>query len=250
MSALLGPGTTSVVCSAGAADRTRELYEQYGQRVFTFCYTRVRDGQEAQDAAQRTFIYAMRALGRGVGPEFELAWLLKIAFNVCRAAKRSARWRAAGASDGAGAVDELPDSSAVGDVERSARLEGLRDALRSLPESQQRAILLREWQGLSYAEIADELVISVGAVDRQQTVRPRPREPPRRLGRDVGAVGAAADAADHSAPGSGPGERHDRDPVEVRLRWREVEPNSVSGIELRPAGEAVAAALAPRRPLP
>jgi RNA polymerase sigma factor (sigma-70 family) len=162
MSALLGAGARA---ANEPAERTRELYERYGQRVFTFCYTRLRNREEAQDAAQTTFIYAMRALARGVEPEFELAWLLKIAFNVCRATRRSARWRTSLTSEGAEAVDELPDVSAADDVERSASLEGLRAALRSLPESQQRAILLREWQGLSYAEIADDLDMSVGAVE-------------------------------------------------------------------------------------
>jgi hypothetical protein len=41
----------------------------------------------------------------------------------------------------------------------------LRDALELLPDNQRRAVLLREWQGLSYAEIADELHLSVPAVE-------------------------------------------------------------------------------------
>src|SRR5881396_4276747 len=68
---------------------TEYLYENYGQRVFTFCYSRLRNREEAQDAVQTTFIYVLRSLQRGVEPEFELAWLLKIAFNVCREAERS-----------------------------------------------------------------------------------------------------------------------------------------------------------------
>src|SRR5207247_2216457 len=70
---------------------TEYLYENYGQRVFTFCYSRLRNREEAQDAAQTTFIYVHRSLQRGVVPEFELAWLLKIAFNVCRGTRRSRR---------------------------------------------------------------------------------------------------------------------------------------------------------------
>ena len=46
-----------------------------------------------------------------------------------------------------------------------ACVEALRGALGTLPGSQQRAILMREWQGLSYAEIADELALSVKAVE-------------------------------------------------------------------------------------
>jgi len=69
------------------------------------------------------------------------------------------------ASQGVAEVDDLPDVSPSDGPERNARLEALREGLRSLPENQQRAILLREWQGLSYAEIADELGLTVGAVE-------------------------------------------------------------------------------------
>src|SRR5207302_903468 len=44
-------------------------------------------------------------------------------------------------------------------------LMGLDEALEQMPENQRRAILLREWQGLSYREIASELELSQGAVE-------------------------------------------------------------------------------------
>jgi RNA polymerase sigma-70 factor (ECF subfamily) len=148
---------------AHPAELTRYLYEKYGERVFTFCFARLRNREEAQDAAQTTFIYVLRSLQRGVEPEFELAWVLKIAFNVCREAERSvgrinaATWKIAD-------MDELAARS-VADYEAPEQLEALREALADLPERQRRAILLREWQGLSYAEIADELRLTVGAVE-------------------------------------------------------------------------------------
>jgi RNA polymerase sigma-70 factor (ECF subfamily) len=141
---------------------TRYLYEKYGQRVFTFCYSRLHNREEAQDAAQTTFIYVLRSLQRGVEPEFELAWLLKIAFNVCRGARRSSG-RQTAATQEIEDMDELAAPAA--DYEGSERVAALRDGLAHLPERQRRGILLREWQGLSYAEIADELGLSVGAVE-------------------------------------------------------------------------------------
>jgi RNA polymerase sigma factor (sigma-70 family) len=148
---------------ARPAELTRYLYEEYGERLFTFCFARLRDREEAQDAVQTTFIYVLRSLQRGVEPEFELAWLLKIAFNACRSAERSTS-RLTVATQEVGDIDELPASSSAG-YERSEQLDALREALAHLPERQRRAILLRELQGLSYAEIADELRLSVGAVE-------------------------------------------------------------------------------------
>jgi Sigma-70, region 4 len=107
----------------------------------------------------------MRSLERGVVPEFELAWILKIAFNVCRGTRRSAGHRLAAANKELAEVDQLPDPSNPDGLEANERLEALRDGLRSLPENQRRGILLREWQGLSYAEIADELGLTIGAVE-------------------------------------------------------------------------------------
>jgi predicted transcriptional regulator len=49
--------------------------------------------------------------------------------------------------------------------ETNADIEALRNALRVLPPRQQRAILLREWQGLSYADISHELGVSPSAVE-------------------------------------------------------------------------------------
>jgi len=161
MSALLGHAP--VERPTDPAELTRFLYEKYGQRVFTFCYSRLRNREEAQDAAQTTFIYVMRSLQRGVEPEFELAWLLKIAFNVCRGVRRSTS-RLTAVTQDVEDVDTLAAPPAPG-YEGSERVAALRDALAHLPESQRRGILLREWQGLSYAEIADELGLTHGAVE-------------------------------------------------------------------------------------
>jgi RNA polymerase sigma-70 factor, ECF subfamily len=160
MSALLG---SAAVRPSEPTELTRYLYEKHGQRVFTFCYSRLRNREEAQDAAQTTFIYVMRSLQRGVEPEFELAWLLKIAFNVCRGVRRSTG-RSSAAIQDVEDIDTLAAPQAAG-YEGSERVAALREALASLPESQRRGILLREWQGLSYAEIADELGLSLGAVE-------------------------------------------------------------------------------------
>jgi RNA polymerase sigma factor (sigma-70 family) len=118
---------------------------------------------EAEDAVQTTFLNAHRALQRGVTPAAELPWLFKIAHNVCLTRRRSARRRIR--------VESPSDLGAVQDVlpapanDSGDELLRLTDALGNMPPSQRRAILLREWQGLSYHEIADELELSQSAVE-------------------------------------------------------------------------------------
>jgi RNA polymerase sigma-70 factor (ECF subfamily) len=161
VSAALGLPREAVTESASAM--TRRLYESYGQRVLTFCLSRLRDREEAQDAAQTTFVYVLRALERGVVPRHELAWLLKIAENVCHSSRRSLGRRMAVTSSAD--VTELEAAADSFSQESSEQVRDLREALELLPDNQRRAVLLREWQGLSYAEIADELHLSVPAVE-------------------------------------------------------------------------------------
>jgi RNA polymerase sigma factor (sigma-70 family) len=146
-----------------AADAALQLYKHHGERVYSFCMSRLRNAEEAQDAAQTTFVYVLTALKRGVVPRNELAWLLTIADNVCRSSRRSLGRRLAHVSNAD--VDELEAAATSMSAETSEQIEGLRAALEQLPETQRRAILLREWQGLSYADIADELGLSVAAVE-------------------------------------------------------------------------------------
>jgi len=138
------------------------LYHRHYGRVLGFCRNRLRTREEAEDAAQTTFCYALGALRRGVVPASEKAWLLKIARNVClnRWAADKRRSLVEIARDPAVLQEVAPAPEAKDD-----ELVALQDALGHLTEQQRRAIVLREWQGLSYAEIADELALSQAAVE-------------------------------------------------------------------------------------
>jgi hypothetical protein len=95
-------------------------------------------------------------------PEAESAWLFKIAENVCLSRRRSS-WRR-------GRIESPSDFDVIEEVvpgpsRQRDELIGIEDALASMPEQQRRAILLREWQGLSYREIGEELELSQAAVE-------------------------------------------------------------------------------------
>ena len=65
------------------AQAAQLLFERHGDRVLAYCRRRLSSPEEAEDALQTTFLYAQRGLRRGVVPDVEIAWLLKIAHNVC-----------------------------------------------------------------------------------------------------------------------------------------------------------------------
>ena len=139
------------------------LYERYANQIFGYRLHQLGSREEAEAAVQSTFLNAFRGLKRGVVPEMESAWLFKIAHNVCLSRRRSS-WRR-GRIESPADFDVLAEELAAAPARRSDELMGLQDVLETMPENQRRAILLREWQGLSYREIADELELSQAAVE-------------------------------------------------------------------------------------
>jgi RNA polymerase sigma factor (sigma-70 family) len=138
-----------------------DLHKRYARRIQRFCQHQLGSREEAEDATQLTFINALRGLERGNSLEHESAWLYTIAQNVCLNLKRATARRRR-----VEAPHTLEEHEEHGLVERKPFiLFGLVDALEALPEPQRRAILLREWRGLSYAEIASELDLSQAAVE-------------------------------------------------------------------------------------
>jgi RNA polymerase sigma factor (sigma-70 family) len=147
---------------APEADLTRALFEQHATQIFRYCLHQLGSREEAEDAVQSTFLNAFRGIKRGIVPEIESAWLFKIAYNVCLSRRRSTwrRDRVESPTD-FDIVEELTPAPS----RRADELIGLQDVLEQMPEQQRRAILLREWQGLSYREIGEELELSQAAVE-------------------------------------------------------------------------------------
>ena len=142
--------------------RPRACTSATPRKILSYCLHQLGSREEAEDAVQTTFMNAFRALGRGVVPEAESAWLFKIAENVCLSRRRSS-WRR-------GRIESPSDFDVIEEVvpgpsRQRDELIGIEDALASMPEQQRRAILLREWQGLSYREISEELELSQSAVE-------------------------------------------------------------------------------------
>src|SRR2546423_9560905 len=157
------------------AEHAGALSQEYAGRILGYCLRRLPSREEAEDAVQHTFMNAFGGLRKGVVPRSEAAWLFKIAENVCRERRRSA-WRR-------GRVEATQDPEALQNLAVAPQgshdeLTGLADALAELPPNQRRAILLREWQGLSFKGIATEAELTHPAVRTLPFRRP-PRVGPQ-----------------------------------------------------------------------
>jgi RNA polymerase sigma factor (sigma-70 family) len=145
-----------------APDRAEELFHEHSRRIYAYCLRQLGSREEAEDAVQATYLNACRSLLSGFEPEVAQAWLFKVAHNVCLTKQRSTwRRRRIERPEDIQEIEELIASpQSHGD-----ELLGIDAALAALPEQQRRAILLREWQGLSYREVAVEMGITQGAVE-------------------------------------------------------------------------------------
>jgi RNA polymerase sigma factor (sigma-70 family) len=152
---------TAAAGTTSAAAASAQLYARHGRMVFGLCRALLRDTTEAEDAAQQVFLSAHRSLLNGAEPREPAAWLATIARNECWARIRS-RLREPLTTDVADAVGGVDP---VHEAIRRADLAALWRAIRALPRQQREALLLREFGGLRYDELAAALAVTEPAVE-------------------------------------------------------------------------------------
>ncbi|MEW5827972.1 MAG: sigma-70 family RNA polymerase sigma factor [Chloroflexota bacterium] len=155
---------TELVILAQRGDRNAfgELVQRHSRGVLGVAYRLCGESQLAEDAAQETFLRAWLNLS-GFHPQTSLRnWLYRIAVNAVTDMLRKDRRLAPQDVDEMDLTDPRP-----GPESRVARDEGsalVTRAVLSLPEASRAALVLKEYEGLSYQEIAGLLDIPLGTV--------------------------------------------------------------------------------------
>lgn len=148
---------------AGDEAAYRAVYRRYLPRVLSVCRRMLNDPDDAQEAAQETFLRVYKALGRFNGRYQLGAWITRIGTNVCLDHLRA---RSRRPMDAAVELDQLEAiSPAFEDSPEShylRRLESRRvlKVLHELPPLHRAAIVLRDYEGFSYEEIAQTLELN------------------------------------------------------------------------------------------
>lgn len=150
---------------AQAGDRAAfaHLVRRHEQAVHRFIYRMLGSREEALELTQETFIKVWQALPQWQPQAQFKTWVFRIASNAAMDALRRRR------TVNFVPLDEDYDAAAHGpgpDVQLQSRqrLRALESALAALPAQQREAILLREIEGLSYAEISSVLHVEEGTV--------------------------------------------------------------------------------------
>ena len=135
------------------------LYERHVEGVYRYSLAMLGNAADAEDVTQTTFLNAYRAFKKGTRPDKPSSWLIAIAHNVCRQRFRQAqrRPREVAFDEGIGEAETLESTA--------PSAEELRRALSQLPPNQRAALVMRELEGSSYAEIAAVLGVSVSALE-------------------------------------------------------------------------------------
>jgi RNA polymerase sigma factor (sigma-70 family) len=137
----------------GSAEAFDELFARYREPLFGFFRRRLNSSERAEDLAQETFLAVIRATSRYEPRALVRTYLYGIALNLLAAERRKQSKDAP--------VDSSPEPAVSG---APYAVLWVRQALQKLDPSEREIIMLREYEQLSYSEIADLLRLPLNTV--------------------------------------------------------------------------------------
>jgi len=143
--------------SRGSTDAFSALFMRYQQPLYGFFYRRVANPAQAEELTQETFLAVLRASSRYRQSALFRTWLYAIGFRILRAHRRKAAFR--GTFLGTPPADYEPATQSSIEVEVL-----MRDAVGKLERLDREVLMLREFEQLSYAEIAALLNLPLNTV--------------------------------------------------------------------------------------
>jgi RNA polymerase sigma-70 factor (ECF subfamily) len=153
----------------GDLDSFNQLVVRWERPIYALAYRVIGREEEARDVAQETFLRAYRALGGFNGQAKFSSWLYRITLNLCRDwIRRERRTPVSQAPEGIDIIElagETEPSESIEDlVSRRELGRAVAKAMALLPEDQRTAIILKEYHGLTFQEIADMLECPLSTV--------------------------------------------------------------------------------------
>jgi RNA polymerase sigma-70 factor (ECF subfamily) len=153
---------------SGDAEAFGEIVRRWERRIFALSYGMLGREEDARDATQETFLAAFRNL-RGFRGEAKVSsWLHRIAVNQCLTRQRRARVRneaSLGEEDEQTSAFAAPlDYSPANVVEGRQRTAAVRRALNGLPLELRQVVVMKEFEELTFREIAEALDLPLSTV--------------------------------------------------------------------------------------
>ena len=146
----------------GDLDSFNQLVLRWERPIYALAYRVIGREEDARDVAQETFLRAFRALKGFKGQAKFSSWLYRITLNLCRDwIRRERRTPVVQAPEGVDVIELAGETSPSESIEelvsRHELGRAVGKAMSQLPEEQRTAIILKEYHGLTFQEIADLL---------------------------------------------------------------------------------------------
>ena len=154
-------------CQSGEASAFDVLVARWEDRIRGAAFRFLGSEEEARDVAQEAFLKAYRALAGFKGEARFSSWLYQIATNLCRDRLRRRKTRATvslEALEEAGPVMVETRPRADERLLERDLARAVRRAIEALPEEQREVVILKEYQDLTFLEIAQALDVPVSTV--------------------------------------------------------------------------------------
>jgi RNA polymerase sigma-70 factor (ECF subfamily) len=154
---------------SGDPEAFGEIVRRWERRIFALAYGMLGREEDARDATQETFLAAFRNLRGFRGDAKVSSWLHRIAINQCITRQRRAKVRGETAledeAEKNAAVFALPvDASPARSAEALERGKAVRKAVSSLPPDLRQVVVMKEFEELTFQQIADALEIPLSTV--------------------------------------------------------------------------------------
>jgi RNA polymerase sigma-70 factor (ECF subfamily) len=145
---------------AGDQDSFNQLILRWERPIYALAYRVLGRDEDARDVCQETFLRAFRALPGFKGQAKFSSWLYRIALNLCRDwIRRQKRTPVVSAPEGIDIIEMAAEQGPVESIEdlvaRKQLSATVAEAMEKLPDEQRTAIILKEFHGLTFQEIAD-----------------------------------------------------------------------------------------------
>jgi RNA polymerase sigma-70 factor (ECF subfamily) len=149
--------------TAGDLESFNQLVVRWERPIYALAYRTLGREEDARDVVQEAFLRAYRGLRAFKGEAKFSSWLYRITLNLCRDwMRKERRTPIVAVPEGVDAVDladaQMAPTESVEDlVARREMSRAVAKAMADLPDEQRTAILLKEYHGLTFQEIADML---------------------------------------------------------------------------------------------
>jgi len=145
---------------SGDAESFNQLVLRWERPIYALAYRVIGREEEARDVVQETFLRAFRGIKNFRGQAKFSSWVYRIALNLCRDwIRRERRAPIQAAPEGIDLVELAAEQGPVESIEtlvaRNDMSAAVAEAMALLPDEQRTAIVLKEYHGMTFQEIAD-----------------------------------------------------------------------------------------------